>query len=116
MDRTAGLKLLEDSLAPAKPPQIEGWLAELSTLVIMRRQDGFSSDLTLGVWTERLSKYPADVVQHALRQWPDIGTRMPSLKASAKYWPAWADISILLERQSQWRNAAYAKLQSQVSA
>ncbi len=113
MGLAAALKLLEGRLAPAKPSQIEGWLAELSTLVITRRQDGFSADLTLGVWTERLSQYPADVVRHTLRQWPDIGARVSSLKTSAKYWPAWADISPLLENHSQWRKAAYAILQSE---
>ncbi len=110
MELGAALELIEIDMAPAPDHRIEGWLAELSMVVRMPREDRFNADLRLAVWTDRLRHYPADIVYHALRYWPDIGIKVPSLRTSARFWPAWAEIFAILESQSQWRRKVHAAI------
>jgi len=111
VDTATGLIMLGHALAPAHVSKIEGWIAELSMLVHMRRQDPFYSDLMLRVWTDRLRQYPADVVWYILRLWPGLGAKNAAFRISSKFWPAWSDIHPMLEGYSQWRRKACEALQ-----
>lgn len=82
----AVIRMLEDAMRPARQADIEGWLAELSVLVIPRRDDDMASEVTLVAYADRLAAYPADVAHKAL-----LGTRW-------KFWPAWVELEDVCNR------------------
>lgn len=52
-----------------------------------RNGDQMDLNLTVGVYIENLSEYPADVVYHVLKQWPK----------QSKWWPTWYELAEMLE-------------------
>jgi hypothetical protein len=86
----AGLRAtLEDfdaQMAPAPGRVIEGWLAELSVLVVSRASDEMSGELRLVAYAKRLAGYPADIVRQVL------------LGITWRFWPSWAELKEELDR------------------
>lgn len=96
--RNAALADLRNFQEPAPIRVIEGWLAELSVLTAGRGPDGISAEAMLTAYSSRLSKYPADVVRHAL------------FKESWKWFPTWCDLEKVCESKSSPRRHMIAEL------
>jgi hypothetical protein len=88
-------------MTPAPEAEIEGWLAELSTLVLKRRDDVEEGLLRLRAYTTRLQNYPADVARSAVLDKP------------GKFWPSWAELEEKCERLVAPRRAMLAALQNE---
>ncbi|MBP0484653.1 hypothetical protein [Sagittula salina] len=58
--------LVERSMSPASDWQIEQWLAELDVISAHRAEDDFTAALKLRAYVDRLNRFPADAVHHAL--------------------------------------------------
>ena len=79
-NRKAALADLKKFMTPAPIRRIEEWLAELSVICAKRRDSDFDEGLRLTAYASRLSRYPADVVRHAL------------LERTWQFWPTWAEL------------------------
>lgn len=90
-DVQGALRIVLASLAPASADQIEEWLAVLSVKTAPRVESASRADLTLSVYTDQLSQYPADVVRHVLAGW------------SGKWWPTWGELSERLDELTDQR-------------
>lgn len=90
---TLARRLIEDSLAPAPPERIVGALATLSTLVARRAEEEADIKLQLKAYTERLRRYPEDVVMATLSDWPD----------RSQWWPTWFDLAQILNDRVRFR-------------
>lgn len=77
---------------------IEGWLAELSVIVIKRREDEFDEELRLEAYASRLRRYPTDVVCSAI------------LAHTWRYWPSWAELEAICEQLAGPRRAMLRSL------
>ena len=84
---------------PAAPQLIEGWLAELSVLVINVRDDEFSVELRLIAYAKRLRRYPADIVRSIL------------LDQSYKFFPHWQELEKRAEVLASPRRSMIAALE-----
>jgi hypothetical protein len=76
----AALTDLRKFLTPAPLRMIEGFIAELSVLVIKARDNEFSDELRVTAYAARLSRYPADIVRHVL------------LVQTYKFFPYWEEL------------------------
>jgi len=72
--------MVAKAMQPAEPRTIEAWLAELSVIAPARKEDGFTTELKLRAYTDRLTAFPADVARAALlvHVWP--------------FFPSWAEL------------------------
>ena len=86
----AALRVIDQHRAPAPPERLFEWLGVLHTKTIQRKQDQPGIDLTMRVYVTELSKYPADITQTVLTNWPERN----------KWWPAWAE----LKEDIAWRD------------
>lgn len=84
--RKAALDDVLKFCTPAPMRAIEAWLAELSVIVARRGDDEFGDELRLSAYASRLSRYPADIVRHAL------------LRQRWKWWPTWYEVEEICER------------------
>ena len=100
-DREMVLADFVNFMTPAPEAEIEGWLAELSTLVLKRRDDVEEGLLRLRAYTTRLQNYPADVARSAVLDKP------------GKFWPSWAELEEKCERLVAPRRAMLAALQNE---
>lgn len=85
-------------MAPAPEASVEAWLAELSVIVARRQDDEFTEGLRLTAYASRLRKYPADIARKALLGHP------------WKFWPSWAELEWVCEREVAIRRAMVAAL------
>lgn len=86
------------------PLDEQGLLQELLRLrqrVISRAQQGADTQLMLETWLEDLRPYPADMVIWALGYWG----------RNERFWPAWSEIHLLLERRVRQRQAVITALE-----
>ena len=81
----------EAAMAPASRAQLAKWLAALAAITISRQRDDLDHGLITTIYTERLSNFPADIVEHVL------------LRERWKFWPAIAELEdaaeLLLSRR-----------------
>lgn len=87
--------------APASDREIAGMLATMNAALVQSRQSESETRLRLAAYVDRLRDYPQDVVSTALRQWPDKN----------RFWPAWAELRVELERIARPRRALIAELE-----
>lgn len=76
---------VEATVQPTGIPQIERWLAELSTISAGRNRQGIDAALSVEAYASRLSRYPVDVVRHAL------------VTKSWQWFPTWAELERVCE-------------------
>ena len=67
-------------MIPAPNRNIEEWIARLSVITAKRKDDQFSEELRIMEYTDRLSRYPADVVRAVL------------LENTYKFFPTWDEL------------------------
>lgn len=79
-DQERALAVIENTLQPAPKAEIVRWLAGLRAITAHRQIEDRDLQLAMTVFVERLSAYPADVVQHVL------------LRERWKFWPALAEV------------------------
>ena len=91
----SALRLLSAAEKPASNKQVTGWLATLRTLVKARTTSNFESEIMLRAHAERLQDYPADIVEHVLRTWPD----------HSEWWPSWFELRSCLRDAASPRQA-----------
>ena len=98
-DKLNALLDLMNLMTPARPEQIEAWLAELSVIAPRRVGDEFEEALRLSAYTRRLGEYPADVVRYALieRPW--------------RFFPSWAELDSACKEVVTKRKAMMAALE-----
>ncbi|MBC7138677.1 MAG: hypothetical protein H5U17_07985 [Defluviimonas sp.] len=68
------------AMAPPDKPQLAKWLAALGAITISRQRDDLDIGLIMAIYAERLSEFPADVVEHVL------------LRERWKFFPAIAEL------------------------
>jgi hypothetical protein len=76
------LRCMTIAETPATDEQAVGWLATLRTMVKARASSDFEYEITLHAYCEKLRNFPADIVQHVLRTWPD----------NSEWWPCWHEL------------------------
>jgi len=81
------------AMTAATRADVEGWLAELSVVVVPRHEDFATMNLRLAAYSERLVAFPADVVRHAL------------LVHVWKFFPAWAELQEVCDALVSTRRA-----------
>lgn len=79
-DISAAQRSLAAAMAPPSKPQLAKWLAALSVITVNRQRDDLDTELIVAIYTERLSAFPADVVEHVL------------LRERWKFFPAIAEL------------------------
>lgn len=87
---------LAPMLEPAGAKTIAAELLRLSSLTVPRREGEVAGELRAMAYAEELSRYPADVVIWACREWPRSG-------AQGSFFPAWAELRALCERRVERR-------------
>lgn len=96
--RADALEQLRLFSTPAPANVIEGWLAELSVIVIKRADDDFAEGMRVAAYAGRLGRYPADVVRIAL------------LEHHWRFWPAWSELAAVLDGINRFRSSLAVKL------
>lgn len=96
----AAAEMVRRTLEPANARDIEGWLAELSVVVVRRQDDEFAEALRLEAYASRLRQYPADVARSAI------------LGKTWKFWPAWSEVEAECERLVAPRRHMLAALEN----
>jgi hypothetical protein len=71
-----------------------------------RARDGVDVELMAGAYTERLARYPADVVTAACDAWAD----------REQFWPAWAELKAECDKRMRGRLQIRAALARAVGA
>lgn len=99
-DLEGALATVKLAKTPAERNQMIGWLAELSVQVAYRAQTEFNGELTLRVYAQNLSEFPADVVRDVLREWP----------SRSKWWPTWHELKECLDAKVQRRRVLEREL------
>ena len=99
--RKVAISGLEMSLITMPTEQI-GALIEKVYMKTARRQ-GEQLDLNKAIkcYMEELETYPADIVHHALTEWPKI----------SKWWPTWFDLAEIMDWRTNTRRLKLAALQ-----
>lgn len=94
----AARRRLAHAMTPPQPDQSVGWLAELSVITARRMDDEMTEDLRAAAYGRRLSEYPADIARHALlvHRW--------------KFFPTWAEVAEVCDRQMDTRKRIEAAL------
>jgi hypothetical protein len=87
------------AMTAATRADVEGWLAELSVVVVPRNEDFATMNLRLAAYSERLVAFPADVVRHAL------------LVYVWNYFPAWAELQEVCDALVSTRRAILRALE-----
>lgn len=87
------LRTLEASLAPAAPPNIGMWLAELGHITARRNESADSATVTMAAYIKRLVQYPGDIVRQTLQEW------------SGKWFPTWGELKEILDARTAPRLA-----------
>ncbi len=86
---------IDAAMAPMRPAEIGSLLAQLRLLTKARPETEADLDGTATLLTERLMKYPADVVRHVLKTQPDVQT----------FWPSWNELRERLDLHSRTRRS-----------
>jgi len=94
--------LLLRALEPAPKAKLEGALATLWVKMAKRAGTNSDADLMLAAYTAELQRFPADIALQVLTEWPR--------GFDHKFWPAWAELEIELNRRTRWRRAALAAI------
>lgn len=90
-DVATAQRSLAAAMAPPTKPQLAKWLAALSVITVSRQRDDLDIELIVTIYAERLSAYPADVVEHVL------------LRERWKFWPAIAELEEVCDALSSRR-------------
>lgn len=85
-DQAAATRSLAAAMSPPDRAQLAKWLATLSAITASRPRDDLDVGLIMAIYTERLSAFPADVVEHVL------------LRERWKWFPPIADLEEACER------------------
>lgn len=99
-DKAQAAKIIGALLAPAKDEEIHLWLADLSAVTARRSEGEAEGVLTLAAYTDRLSKYPGDIVRHVLREW------------RGKWFPTWGELYEEAEALTKERIALRDRMQA----
>jgi len=87
------LRTVEASMAPAAPPNIGMWLAELGHITAKRTESADSATVTMAAYIKRLVQYPGDIVRQTLQEW------------SGKWFPTWGELKEILDARTAPRLA-----------
>lgn len=98
-DVEAALRDLRNFMTPAPLRQIEAWIAQLSVTCAKRKDDAFSEELRLVEYSQRLSRYPADVARAAL------------LDQSYQFFPTWVELEKFCDAMTAPRRQMIAALE-----
>lgn len=79
------MRIAEASMAPAAPPNIGMWLAELGHITARRTESADSATVTMAAYIKRLVQYPGDIVRQTLQEW------------SGKWFPTWGELKEILD-------------------
>lgn len=95
---------VEGSMTPATHAQIVGWIAELSVISARRADDQMSDDLRVAAYSRRLGEYPADIARHAM------------LEHRWKFFPTWAELAEVCDKQRDQRMSMIAAIRREAEA
>ena len=70
---------IEATCHPAPDEVIDEEMTRCLLATVPRKENGETVTLRMGIFVERLSEFPADVVIHVLREWADTETFPPAL-------------------------------------
>lgn len=85
-----GLDAVAFSLRPAPEAKITQALYELRTITRGRvNRDASEDEAEAIIWTQNLSRFPADIVLDTLKNWP--------ARPDGQWWPTWHDVLKIVE-------------------
>lgn len=87
LDLAQARSRIDASLAPLPESELLELLAELRALTRRQSDSGELFEMQIKTYRARLLRYPGDVVQHVLSQWPEVN----------QFWPSWAELVGLLQ-------------------
>lgn len=90
-DAAAAQRSLATAMAPPNKGQLAKWIATLAAITISRQRDELDQGLIMAIYAERLSAFPADVVEHVC------------LRERWKFFPAIAELEDRCEELSARR-------------
>lgn len=97
-DLDAATRSLTAAMSPPDRAQLAKWLATLSAITASRSRDDLDAGLIMAIYSERLSAFPADVVEHVL------------LRERWRWFPPIADLEEACERHTSRRRTIAALL------
>lgn len=89
-------------LEPAPADMAAVKLAELRAVTVHRARDGIDVELMATAYTQRLARYPADVVAAACDAWAD----------REEFWPSWAELKAECDKRMRGRLALKRALEA----
>lgn len=94
-------KAYRDLCAPLDEASLARAIVRLRKMTISRAEEGEDWQVTLDAWLDSLAPYPADIVLWAIGFW----------QRNEKWWPAWSEFQLLLEKRVGARRACMDALQ-----
>jgi hypothetical protein len=89
-------------LQPASIDMASKKLMELRAVTVHRARDGIDVELMATAYTQRLARYPADVVAAACDAWAD----------REEFWPSWAELKAECDKRMRGRLALKRALEA----
>lgn len=95
-------RVVDGLLEPAPADMAATKLAELRAVTVHRARDGIDVELLATAYTQRLARYPADVVAAACDAWAD----------REEFWPSWAELKAECDKRMRGRLALKRALEA----